>query len=476
MPKKPNILFLMTDQMQARVLNNGHPAITPNLQKLISRGVRITGACTSNAVCSPARASLMTGTLPHTHGVLEVTHAVDKDQCNLRTHLPHWAQSLAANGYHNGYFGKWHVERTDQLQNFGWHTLGDDHSPLYQSHIAAQYKKPTRIFHEKRILTPGYKDTPFYQVNDRLPENRMVGVLATMADAFIRQASASQNPWCCFVSCLEPHDPFICGQDAFNLYNPASLPLSPSLTAPGHNQPNLYKKAARTHAHLTQHDHQMAAACYYAMVTEIDQQYGKLLTLLEELGQADNTIVVLTSDHGELLGAHGLYCKNIGAFEEVYNIPMVLAGPGIAQNQTANARVGLHDLAPTLCALTGSPWADNAQSRSFLPLLQDPAAHAHSFTHAYAEYFGTRIRLQQRILWDGPWKLIFNGFDFDELYNLDSDPNELTNLIDDPATTPIAQKLFARLWSIVHATGDHALANMDYQALRIAPYGPHWKE
>ena len=120
----PNILFLMTDQMQGRVLEPDNPCQTPYLDRLAARGVRFRRAYTPNAVCSPARASLMTGLLPHNHGVLYVEHTVDDDQAVLRTEHPHWAEWLTANGYRTGYFGKWHVERSNELSRFGWQQQG----------------------------------------------------------------------------------------------------------------------------------------------------------------------------------------------------------------------------------------------------------------------------------------------------------------------------------------------------------------
>ena len=120
----PNILFLMTDQMQGRVLEPDNPCQTPVLDGLAARGVRFRRAYTPNAVCSPARASLMTGLLPHNHGVLYVEHTVDADQAVLRTQHPHWAERLTAAGYRTGYFGKWHVERSNELSRFGWQEQG----------------------------------------------------------------------------------------------------------------------------------------------------------------------------------------------------------------------------------------------------------------------------------------------------------------------------------------------------------------
>ena len=106
----PNILFLMTDQMQGRVLEPDNPCQTPNLDRLAARGMRFRPRLHANAVCSPARASLMTGLLPHNHGVLFVEHTVDADQAVLRSQHPHWAERLTDAGYNTGYFGKWHVE------------------------------------------------------------------------------------------------------------------------------------------------------------------------------------------------------------------------------------------------------------------------------------------------------------------------------------------------------------------------------
>src|SRR5690554_6548051 len=129
--KLPNILFLMCDQLQAEVLKKDSNCLTPNIDRLLSRGLQFERAYTPNAVCSPARASLMTGLLPHNHGVLQVTHTVDDDQCNLREHFPHWAESLVEKGYTTGYFGKWHIERSNDLKKFGWQINGSVHSQLY---------------------------------------------------------------------------------------------------------------------------------------------------------------------------------------------------------------------------------------------------------------------------------------------------------------------------------------------------------
>jgi arylsulfatase A-like enzyme len=461
----PNILFLMTDQMQGRVLDPAHPCITPNFDRLAARGVRLPKAYTPNAVCSPARASLMTGLLPHSHGVLEVIHCVDDDQCNLRTELPHWAQRLEEAGYRTGYFGKWHVERSNDLARFGWQVTGASSGGGKGS---GNFTLRGTNEHPE-----GYRESLLYGVTDVPPEQRGVGMTTDLALQFLRQESAGAAPWCCFVSISEPHDPFVTGQEAFARYDVGGVELPPNVGHDLAGQPGLYRKAGLTWKGMTRRQKQEAAVCYWASITEIDAQYGRLLDLLETSGQLDDTIVVLTSDHGELLGAHGLYCKNVSGFEEVYNIPMIVGGPGVETGVVSDARVGLHDLCPTLLELAGAEAIDVPDSRSFASVLRDGSGSVGDFTWGFAEYHGGRYRLTQRVIWDGAWKLCWNGFDFDELYNLDDDPFEMNNRIDDAEADARVRSLMQLAWQVVRDTGDAALLNSHYPILRLAPYGPN---
>ena len=466
----------MTDQMQGRVLGQDHPCQTPNLDGLAAQGVRFRRAYTCNAVCSPARASLMTGLLPHNHGVLEVIHCVDDDQCNLRTDKPHWSQRFAEAGYRTGYFGKWHIERTNNLQEFGWQTDGGSNGQLYRRHRAGilgdSASRPRYSVSGTNNLPLGYDRKLLYGVTDHPPERRRMGITTSLAMKFLDEALQGPDPWCCFVSINEPHDPFITGQEAFNRYDVDALELPPNIHDDLSDRPGIYQKAARCWADMDEQRRREAAACYYASITEIDGQYGLLIDLLEEAGQLCNTIVVFTSDHGELLGAHGLYCKNFSAFEEVYNIPLVISGPGITEGALSDARVGIHDLCPTILELANARPIDVPDSRSFAPVLYDPHSQSGDFMTGYAEYHGGRYRLTQRVIWDGPWKFVFNGFDFDELYNLDDDPYEMCNLAENGNHQRQIRDLMALGWTTIRDTGDHALYNSHYPILRVAPFGP----
>jgi arylsulfatase A-like enzyme len=455
----------MVDQCRADVLDRAHPCATPHLDALAARGVRFTRAYTPNAVCSPARASLMTGLLPHNHGVLHVTHNVDSDQCVLRTAHPHWAAHLAAAGYRTAYFGKWHVEHTGDPRPFGWaegapepHHEGND--------------EPAADLPRLRLEHPaGYAPVWLYGVQDCPIEHTSGGRICAQAATFLADSLRAVQPWCCFVSLPEPHDPFVCTRDHRARYHAADLPLSPSFGDDLRDKPGLYQRVREMLA-LEAEQHREAAACYFALVTQIDTLLGRLIALVADAGRLDDTIIVFTTDHGEHLGAHGLYCKNIGAFEEVYRIPLVMAGPGIARcGELSPARVGLHEIGPTLLELAGAPPLPATDGASFKNLLADAGVDCER-TQGYAEYHGGRLILTQRIVWDGDWKFVFNGFDRDELYHLGDDPHELTNLAARPEHAATCRRLMQRVWSEARRTGDHTLVATTYPSLRIAVVGP----
>ena len=224
---------------------------------------------------------------------------------------------------------------------------------------------------------------------------------------------------------------------------------------------------------MTEQRWRMALACYYARITELDVQFGLLLERIEASGQLENTLVVISTDHGRHLGAHGMDGHNFGPFEEIYRIPLVTSGPGVPSGATTDGRVGLHDLCPTLLECVGLAPLDVPDSRSFAPLLRDPSGAAYSFTTGFAENHGTRFTLTQRVCWDGDWKFAFNGFDEDELYDLAGDPWELTNLAQDPAHAERVRQMQRAVWRTIVDTHDKPLVGSQYYALQLGVVGPH---
>ena len=211
-----------------------------------------------------------------------------------------------------------------------------------------------------------------------------------------------------------------------------------------------------------------ATACYYAVCTMIDDQVGRLLAALAETGEEEDTVIVYLSDHGDYMGAHRLLLKGIPPFEEVYRVPLIMKGPGLPQGRTTSDVVSTMDLAPTLVELLlGKDFP--CQGRSLVPRLNDRAGWEQE---AFAECHGVRFNYTQRILWRDRCKYVFNGFDEDELYDLESDPHELRNLARDPSSGPLAEEMATRMWEIATGTGDFNLYQSHYGMYRYAPVGP----
>ncbi len=474
---KPNILFLMCDQFQAALLEGEHPCKTPNLDRLRKRGIHFKRAYTSNAVCTPARAGIMTGLLPHNHGALVVTHTADDDQFCLRKEKPHFAQRLKAGGYNTGYFGKWHVERTNRLEPFGWdvncvNAVG--FSPQYlEKRKLLLGGEPPRIQHSEAVYCQapeGYRPALFTGIRDNPVEQTNMALATEMAIEYISLQNTQTKPWMCMLSFSEPHDPYVCGREARDLYDADFLSLPETLYDEG-ERPNLYRIGMRCWKNFSDRQLREALACYYGCVTEADAQFGRVLDILDRLGITDNTVVIFTADHGDCMGAHGLFCKTIGSYEEIYNVPLIVAGPGMRVGAESFARVGTHALCPTIIELSGCEAIEELDTISFASALFDDAAEK-DYTLGYAEYNGGRILLTQRIVYKDDIKYVFNGFDMDELYDLSKDPLEKRNLANLPEYDALLREMSALMWAIVRDTGDRSLYNSNYPALRVASYGP----
>lgn len=477
MSTRPNLLIFLLDGMQAESVDPGHDCQTPHFDRLAKQGLRFTRAHTVCPTCSPARASLMTGLYPHNHGVLEVEHGRDPDQCVLRTDRPHWAQRLSDAGYLTGYFGKWHIERTHRLEDFGWQEAvckGSEHVRDLGKGSEGPAAVPVDLQLSGYLEGPvGYNRILHYGVTDVSADDRAPGITTQQAQQFLRSAAANDRPWCCCVSFSEPNEALVVSREVYQQYDVDSLRLPANLKDDFSDRPNLYRRQQQISQRLTDRHWREARACYYGRITEVDRQFGKVLDQLESAGALDDTIVIAMADHGRYVGAHGFDAHNCGPFEEIYRIPLIIAGAGIARGETSDALVGIHDLCPTLLELTGAEPIDVPDSRSFASVLGAPAQVSPEFAEGFAEYHGTRFPLMQRILWQGPWKMVFNGFDFDELYQLEDDPHEMQNLARHAEHQPRMQQMMQAIWRRVQETGDRTLDESHYYSMRFATVGPN---
>jgi arylsulfatase A-like enzyme len=475
--EKPNILFFYIDGMQGRVLDEACECHTPNFDRISKEGVKFTNAFTCTPTCSPARASLMTGLLPHNHGVLQVEHCVDDDQSQLRLDKPHWAQHLIKAGYKTGYWGKWHIERTYKLDNFGWQEHCSEYTIPYKKMLKPledeESSKLDKNITRYQTGPEGYNPILHYAVTDAKIEDRPISLPGKLGKEYLSKALLQNEPWCCCVSNSAPNEQMFCGREAFNMYDIDSIKLPLNLKDDLKDRPAIYHRTQKLWDDVTIKQWKEARACYYGRITELDAEFGKLLKQIEDAGQLDNTIILITSDHGKYVGGHGMEAHNFGAFEEIYNIPLIMSGPGIAKGETTKAQVSIQDICPTLLELTDSEPINVHDSKSFAKVLNNPAKNESEYISTFGEYHGTRFPLMQRIYRENNWKYVFNGFDFDELYNLEEDPYEMNNLADKPEYHEKVRSMMTEVWKKIYSTNDKALKETHYFSMRFAPIGPN---
>ncbi len=223
---------------------------------------------------------------------------------------------------------------------------------------------------------------------------------------------------------------------------------------------------------LTWPEFAQATACYLGINTLIDTQVGKALDALEASGQMDDTVICCLTDHADMMGAHRLLTKGITPYEEVYNVPLIIRDPtGTVRGADCDHIVSIGDVCPTVLDIAGLDQFDECHFNSLAPLLEDPATEDW-VDEAYAEFHGQRFFFTQRIFWQDHMKYVLNAFDFDEMYDLDRDPHEMVNVVEDAGYTDAKEQMLKGIWRKIHETGDDTLANSHYWSLRIFDLGP----
>ena len=465
MLKHPNILFLMTDHTNAEALAPGSQCLTPNLDQLAADGRRFGRCYTTNAICSPARASLMTGTYPSTHGMWDCTHTQRREWVDVPVErFEYFSQIFADAGYRNAYFGKWHVEQSNKLESFGWQEY-----ELKCANARAKAVPGSEVIVPKE----GYRDYVLSGVS-KDGETETHPAFDKGIEFLRRHAEAEgEQSFFCFVSASEPHDPYVPPKRFFDLYDVGDVELPATLHSEVTGKPDVIRRMRSVWSELSDEQWKTVSAAYWAVISFIDHEIGRVIEVLKETGQYEDTIIVFTSDHGDMLGAHGLITKGVGtSYEQVYNIPLILRVPGVEPaGEDQHSVASLVDLAPTLLELCGLQPLQAPQGRSLKPVLEG-TADVSDWQDAYAEFFGQRFVYTQRMVWHSDWKYVFSPGGIDELYNLAEDPDERTNLADDPAYRDVLLEMAKRMWRKMEQIGDVSLFNTHYATLRTAPIGP----
>ena len=417
--KKPNILFLMTDQHSMRVLGSyGNQIIkTPNLDKLANEGVVFKSNYSQNPICLPSRASLITGKMPSSLGIFG-NDGILSEKTTMAT-------VFKAQGYEVAWLGKEHWGATNAEVGFG--------NLNAEAHEAFKEK-----YRPLNNLRKNIGRLPQNASAYKLSENEDYEALVTdHAIKFLENNTT--KTFFLGVSFKKPHFPFMCHQKYFDLYKDiVDMPeVTPDMIeALSINEKKTIEKYKLDEMSSAEIKH--ARAMYYGMVTYIDEQFGRVLEKLNELGLRENTIIVYTSYHGEMAGEHGLWYKN-SFLEASVAAPLIFSYPKtLPVNKKINASSMLLDIFPTLCDLSDIGQPNDLEGKSLLPLMSGIENADNSDRVAYSEMYRSSTGIMVR---KGKWKYIRYNSEKEYLYDIDTDPREINNLINSTQHQVIIREL-----------------------------------
>jgi len=478
--KRPNILLLCTDQQRYDALGcYGNEAIsTPHLDALAAESVLFERCYVQSPVCAPSRASLLTARYPHAHGLWANGVTLPPGQERFPT-------ALAAAAYDCGMIGKMHLaachggrtERRDPDDGFRVYEWAHDPthgSPenAYHRWLEAEHPALYAAATANGFGRAGHDAVGFDTLPTEAHYSRWVGERTI---DFLQQGRDPDRPFFLWANFYDPHHPFVAPQEWVDRYDPAAVPAPLGGPAELADRPAIltaasqksYAGIARGFAEYSAAEIQGIVAAYYAMVSLVDDEVGRILATLAQLGLADDTLVIFTSDHGEMLGDHALLLKGPMMYEGATRVPLMLRWPG---RLPAGARradlVQWLDLDPTILDAAGLPPLARGQGASLLPLARDDD-DAPRRGWAICEYRDSGHPYDPPVhvtmLRRGDHKLIVHHGPpatarrrTGELYDLAADPQEQRNLWDDPASAALRNDLMAELLDVLVATEDRS--------------------
>ncbi len=461
--KKPNLLFLYTDEQAIDTLAAyGNTQIDmPNLNRLSEDSTVFEQTYVTQPVCTPSRSTLLTGLYPHTSGCV-------KNNVPLKAETPCFPELLNDSDYYTGHFGKWHLgDEIFKQHGFDeWVSIEDS----YLSFYSEKRSRDERSDYHHFLIQKGFK--PAKNV-DRFGRGEVAQLPEEVSKpAFLAQESARfieknrDNPFALFVNFLEPHMPFFGPRN--NQYNPDDIPLPDNFDhIPDEGNPlktrffaHKYNQFGINGIDLSSPEGwQRLRANYWGLCSQVDTYVGKIIDKLKECGLYDDTIIVFTSDHGDMMGSHRLVAKCV-MFEEAVRVPFFLKLNGQKENRKVRGPVSQIDVVPTLLEAMGKQPPANLQGKSLKKIAKEggtvptendifiewtgtegtiggydiPAEFKNEVPdrEELDKYLGAEVRT---IVTPSGWKYNWSPLGEDELYNLNEDPGEINNL-----ATDISQK------------------------------------
>ncbi len=444
MSDKPNLLLIHSDQHNPFVAGCYGDGVvqTPNLDRLAMDGVVFDNAYCSSPICVPSRMSMLTSRHPHQNGVWTNEHILDSG-------IPTFAHALGAAGYRPILVGRMHALGPDQLHGYVERLVGDHSSnhlggaPVDRG-VLDGTAGPDRV----SLQRSGPGQNP-YQVHDEAVTAAPIDYVNRLGVQ--KRSGAPATPFCLSVGFMLPHPPYVARRKRYEVYRDRiAMPKKPKpFSDERHPHLRWWRQVTNTED-VSEDETLRARAAYWALVAEVDGMLGQILTALENNGLLDDTLIVYTSDHGDMLGEHGLWWKHT-FYEESARVPLIMSWPGvITAGQRCGNVVSALDVTATMLDALGAPALPNAAGRSFLKLVNGTETDAllwedEAFTEYCSDEYAPPGGCFQRMVRRGDWKLIYYHGQPPQLFNLAEDPDELTDRAGDLACQEIQRALIERV-------------------------------
>ncbi|WP_317055375.1 choline-sulfatase [Roseovarius rhodophyticola] len=443
---RPNILFIQVDQLAAQFLRSyGDPVChAPNLDKLASEGTVFETTYCNFPLCAPSRASMATGRLCSEIGAYD-------NAAELPASMPTYAHYLRASGYHTALSGKMHFIGPDQHHGFETR-LTPDLYPADFSWVPNWGDEGDRDTNDARAVTvAGICERSVQMDFDDLVTFHAIQHLYDLA------RSDDTRPFFLQVSYTHPHEPYLCQKKHWDLYEDAdiALPAVPAMQADDHDahSARLLNDFGMLDLRFSDEDIRRARRAYYGSISYLDEMIGRVLATLDATGQRENTVILFTSDHGEMLGERGMWFKK-HFFEHALRIPLIISGGAFGPSRVATP-ASLVDLLPTFMGIAeGQGWTSPIEpldGQDLSTLLQNPNPDRPILAEYLAEATTAPIFMVRR----GAYKYVYSADDPPLLFDIEADPHERTNLAGEAAHAETGAQLQA-----------YVLQRWDSEALR----------
>ncbi|CAG8027696.1 unnamed protein product [Penicillium olsonii] len=431
--KKPNILYIMADQMAAPLLSihdKNSPIKTPNLDRLAEAGVVFDSAYCNAPLCAPSRFVMVSGQLPSKIGAYD-------NAADLPADTPTYAHYLRREGYHTALAGKMHFCGPDQLHGYEQRLTSDIYPGDYGWSV--NWDEPEIRADWYHNMSSVMEAGPVVRTNQLDFDEEVIYKSTQYLYDHVRQRN--EQPFCLTVSMTHPHDPYAMTKEFWDLYNDVEIPLPKNGAIP-HDQQDAHSQRVLKCIDLFNKempDDRIRAArrAYYAACTYVDTNIGKLLKVLDNTGLADDTIIVFTGDHGDMLGERGLWYK-MTWFENSARVPFLVHAPKHFAPKRVSENVSTMDLLPTFAELAGAKLISELplDGVSLVPYLT--GGEGLRTDTVYGEYMGEGTQAPLMMIRRGRWKFITSAIDPPMLFDLVNDPEEQVNLAAGLSVKPTA--------------------------------------